>query len=315
MNLRSGDFFFNRARNGMSRRDALALLGSAGVGLIAGCQTSPVVSTEAAVDPLLFKSRDGALIAGDVHLPAGRPTVGIVLVHGSGPEPRMTQFANVLAADGFAVLTYDKRGTGKSGGTYEGTYNISWDNLHLLAADASAAAGALARHPRLRGRPVGFFGLSQAGWIIPIAAVDYRRTAFMAFWSGPVCRVSDELAFGIASRETMAAEDAARAREGSPSQAIELTRKYAAQIRADGMDVDPRDSLARLDIPGLWLFGGKDNEIPTELSARQLAAMIAAKKPNFEQRTLPDAEHAMRNAFREAYPITRDWLRSRAQAM
>jgi pimeloyl-ACP methyl ester carboxylesterase len=157
-------------------------------------------------------------------------------------------------------------------------------------------------------------GASQAGWIVPIAAVDNRRVGFMALWSGPVCRVSDELLFGIASRENAAAENAARAREGSAPQNVDATRRYAAQLRADGTDVDPRDSLRMLDIPGLWLFGGKDNEIPTAQSVRQLAELIAKGKPNFEQRTLSEAGHAMRGVEQEAYRITIDWIRAHAAA-
>ncbi len=304
----------------LSRRRALALLAASGAVGAAGCNSTPNVlvakdnpDLSATVEPVRFASRD-AEIAGEIHLPAGAPVAGLVIVHGSGPEPRLTGFASILASDGFAVLTYDKRGVGESGGTYEGTYNISWDNLHLLAADAAAAVGVLAEHPRLQGRPVGLFGLSQAGWIIPIAAVEDRRAAFIAFWSGPVCAVSDELEFGVASQENMAAEDAARAAEGSPAQMVELTRQYIAQIRGDGTDVDPRTSLRQLDIPGLWLFGGQDNEVPTELSIRQLAELIADGKPNFEQRTLPEAQHAMRNAFQEAYGITTDWIRAHAGA-
>jgi hypothetical protein len=69
-----------------------------------------------------------------------------------------------------------------------------------------------------------------------------------------------------------------------------------------------------LDIPGLWLFGGRDNEIPTDRSVRQLAELIAQGKPNFEQRTLPDAGHAMRGADQEAYRITIDWISAHAAA-
>jgi pimeloyl-ACP methyl ester carboxylesterase len=112
----------------------------------------------------------------------------------------------------------------------------------------------------------------------------------------------------------MAAENAAHAREGSPAQNVDAIRSYVARIRTDGTDVDPRDSLRVLDIPGLWLFGGKDNEIPTEQSVRQLAELIAKGKPNFEQRTLPQAAHAMRGAFDEAYRITIDWIRAHAKA-
>jgi pimeloyl-ACP methyl ester carboxylesterase len=69
-----------------------------------------------------------------------------------------------------------------------------------------------------------------------------------------------------------------------------------------------------LDIPGLWLFGGKDNEIPTEQSVRQLAQLIAGGKRNFEQQTLPEAGHAMLHAFQQAYSITVAWIRARAAA-
>ena len=161
---------------------------------------------------------------------------------------------------------------------------------------------------------IGLFGISQAGWIIPIAAVKDRRVAFLVLWSGPVCRVSDELEHSIASAGTMAAEEAARAQEGSAPQQVKLIRGYIAQIRAEGTDVDPQPSLRQLAIPGLWLFGGTDVQIPTELSARQLAALIAEGRSNFEQRTLPEAAHAMHGAGVEAYRITLDWMRARASA-
>jgi pimeloyl-ACP methyl ester carboxylesterase len=93
-----------------------------------------------------------------------------------------------------------------------------------------------------------------------------------------------------------------------------LIRSYIAQIRAEGTDVDPRPSLRQLAIPGLWLFGGRDVQIPTELSTRQLAALIAEGRSNFEQRTLPEAAHAMEGAGVAAYRITLDWMRARASA-
>jgi pimeloyl-ACP methyl ester carboxylesterase len=297
----------------LSRRHALALITAAGAVVLGGRTSAQRSTGDTTVEPVRFGSR-GATIAGDIHLPAVTPAAGIVLVHGSGPEPRMSDLARLFARDGFAVLTYDKRGVGASGGTYEGNQNVSRDNLRLLAADAAAAVDTLAAHARLRRRRVGLMGMSQAGWIVPIAAVENRRVAFMALWSGPVCRVSDELLFGVASRENIAAENAAHAREGSAAQNVDATRSYAAQIRTDGTDVDPRDSLRVLDIPGLWLFGGKDNEIPTGQSVRQLAELIAKGKRNFEQRTLPEAGHAMRGAFEEAYRITIEWIRAHAAA-
>lgn len=47
---------------------------------------------------------------------AQRPVAAVVIVHGSGQEARMTEFAALLAAQGITAFTYDKRGVGKSGG-------------------------------------------------------------------------------------------------------------------------------------------------------------------------------------------------------
>lgn len=299
----------------LSRRRVIAAL--AGCALpIGGCQSKmggrsrSNLAAHGVVEPVRFESR-GTSLSGDIHLPADSPAIGVVVVHGSGPEPRSTDLARRFAADGVAVLTYDKRGVGESGGKYEGTYNISWENLHLLADDAVAAVQALAAHPRLRGRKIGMFGVSQAGWIIPIAASRDRRIGFFALWSGPVCRVSDELEYGISSAKTIAAESSAATREGSAPYPVEQIRSYIAEIRAEGTDVDPRTSLRKLDIPGLWLFGGQDHQMPTALSSRQLAEMIEEGKVNFEQRTLPGAAHAMQGASEEAYRLTIEWFRAR----
>ena len=85
---------------------------------------------------------EGVLLAGTLFSPTD-PQAAIVLVHGSGLEKRMNGFAKRLAARGIAVLTYDKRGVGTSGGIYAGpevgTNNVDSMNLSLLAKDASAA--------------------------------------------------------------------------------------------------------------------------------------------------------------------------------
>jgi alpha-beta hydrolase superfamily lysophospholipase len=44
------------------------------------------------------------------------PIAALVLVHGSGQESRMNGLGSLLAENGIAVLTNDKRGVGKSGG-------------------------------------------------------------------------------------------------------------------------------------------------------------------------------------------------------
>jgi alpha-beta hydrolase superfamily lysophospholipase len=138
----------------------------------------------------------GAVLSGTLFMPTTTPPVAtVVLIHGSGPEERMAWFAALLAADGLAVMTYDKRGVGLSGGVYEQENNVSSSNLSLLASDAAAAFAAVSKHPRLAEIPGGFAGFSQAGWIAPLAAVQSPSATFIALWSGAVCTVDEEIHF------------------------------------------------------------------------------------------------------------------------
>jgi alpha-beta hydrolase superfamily lysophospholipase len=62
----------------------------------------------------------------------------VVWVDGAGMTKRDLGFAQGIAQRGIAVLTYDKRGVGDSGGVYagpeSGTNNASRENLDLRSA-------------------------------------------------------------------------------------------------------------------------------------------------------------------------------------
>jgi pimeloyl-ACP methyl ester carboxylesterase len=230
--------------------------------------------------PATFTNTD-VVLTGDLYLPAQHPPLaGLVLVHGAGPTKRMERTAAMLAAAGFAVLTYDKRGAGQSGGIYEATYNTSRENLALLAGDASAALQWLQDRPELANRKSGFWGISQAGWIIPIAAVQSGDADFMVMWSGPVCTVIEELEAGIGNGGNLS-DDA-------------TVQAMIAEWRAEGRDTDPRDALAMLDIPALWMFGGKDDTLPVSLSIERLEGLVDAGQTNFEYRLDPDGGHGLK---------------------
>lgn len=140
----------------------------------------------------------GVNLAGTIFKP-GHPYAAVVLVHGSGQETRMLKMASILAKKGIAVLTYDKRGVGKSGGIYAGpevgTNNIDSANLNLLALDASAASNTLLRHLPRKDVPLGLMGFSQAGWIIPMAVNKNHNVSFMILFSGPTITTLEQLRF------------------------------------------------------------------------------------------------------------------------
>ena len=225
-------------------------------------------------------------LAGTLFKPK-HPSAAIVLVHGSGQEKRMLEFATLLASNNFTVLTYDKRGVGESGGVYAGpevgTNNIDAANLDLLAADASAATTALSAHLRANHGPIGLMGGSQAGWVIPLAANKNPAVCFMVLFSGPVVTAREQLRFQFftqGNRDFWATHTEAEARE----------HLHNDPDRYQFADTDVRDALATLSIPGLWLFGGKDIQAPVSLSIEHLDALKAQGKP-YEHQLFPELGH------------------------
>jgi len=228
----------------------------------------------------------GVSLAGTVFKPK-KAYAAVVIVHGSGQEIRMVEMASLLARSGIAVLTYDKRGVGKSGGVYSGpevgTNNIDSANLNLLALDASIASNTLLAHVPANRVPLGLMGFSQAGWIIPIAAKKNRNVSFMILFSGPVVTTLEQLRFQFYTQGN------------SRFWETHTEAEARGHIRSDPdryqfSDTDPRDALARLSIRGLWLFGGKDVQIPVGLSIEHLNALKAQGKP-YEHQLFPELGH------------------------
>ena len=98
----------------------------------------------------------------------------IILVHGSGAEDReyMLPFARFLIRHGVAVLGYDKRGVGGSTGDWN---KASFDDL---AGDVVAAFEYLKTRKDIDPAQIGLLGVSQAGWVMPLAAIRAKRSPF-----------------------------------------------------------------------------------------------------------------------------------------
>ncbi len=228
----------------------------------------------------------GVSLEGTVFKPR-HPHTAIVLVHGSGRETRMLEMASFLAGRGIAVLSYDKRGVAKSGGVYAGpevgTNNISVANLDLLASDASAACNSLLENlPAYKG-PLGLMGFSQAGWIIPMAAAKNPKVNFMVVFSGPLVSTLEQLRFQFYTNGNARFWEA-----HTEAEAREHIRSDPDRYQFEA--TDPRDALSGISIPGLWLFGGKDVQVPVGLSLERLDALKALGKP-YEYRLFPEYGH------------------------
>src|SRR4051812_32900018 len=220
----------------MMGRLCLALL------LFFGCHA--VLAGEEAVE---FVSH-GVTLSGTLVIPKDQEVrAAVVFIHGSGKQTRNLELATRFADAGIAALVYDKRGAGKSGGEYEGQQGVSEQNISLLADDAAAALEALARLPSLKGIPLGLAGISQAGWIAPLAAKRSNGAArFLVLWSGPVCKVSEEDIYSIYTRDTDA--------RIAPAYQQALSARKEKYIWPDflGVDTDSAATLDGLSVPALW---------------------------------------------------------------
>ncbi|RSN41813.1 alpha/beta hydrolase [Amycolatopsis sp. WAC 04197] len=126
----------------------------------------------AAPDGEVSFTSHGVTLRGTVVAPeGGGPAPGIVMVHGSGEHDRddYRAEAEAFAKAGIATLIYDKRTEGYS--LFERDYSV-------LADDALAAVQALRSRPGVDPSRVGVWGLSEGGWVAPLAASKSKDVAF-----------------------------------------------------------------------------------------------------------------------------------------
>jgi uncharacterized protein len=200
--------------------------------------------------------RDAATLS----LPRGTgPFPAVVMVHGAGQRTRdeFDIFSAYLELNGFAVLADDKRGVGESRGPYPGD-DASARNIDLLARDAQAEVAFVAKLPQVDARRVGLFGDSQAGWISTLAASRDPAVRWVVSNSGPTVSVGETDFWASLAGESQAAPSGARA-------------QMLAQVqRAGPSGYEPSQTLSKLGVPALWMFGGDDRNVPTELCVQRL---------------------------------------------
>ena len=264
-------------------------------------------SNEVTIQDVTFESQ-GITLAGSIVKPKN-PIAAVVIVHGSDPVKREMEFAKRLAKEGIVVLTYDKRGVGESGGVYVGpsvgTNNIDTTNLNLLASDANEAVQTFRTFLKNKKIPIGLVGFSQAGWIIPITASQNSQIEFMVLFSCPTITTLEQLRFQFYTNgdinfwETHTDADALEHTKNDPD-------KY--QFVA----TDPKIYLNTLSIPGLWLFGEKDIQIPVKLCIDQLNTLKAQGKP-FEYTLFSTLGHnTVFDRDTKPFDISIQWIKQKA---
>lgn len=250
------------------------------------------------------------IAAGDVSLgatlyrPAGTKDrlPAVVIAHGSAPTTRKMVgfFTNLGLRLGFAVLAFDKRGTGQSTGTFE-EFSVAGSGkiLHDQASDVAHAARWLATQPGIDAGRIGLLGGSQAGWVMPIAAANSPQVKFIVALAGV------PLQAGQADFQQVYLN----AVNNPQDERFALRQIYAADIAAIDYKgppgFDPATVLKSSTTPTLWVFGLFDYHIPTLPSIERIGELQKAGKRNHEVVIVPFAEHNFRNIFTgERYDVT-----------
>ena len=250
----------------------------------------------------------GAVLVGTLFLPrrAG-PLPAVVYVHGSGQALRWgwdVPWVRQIVGAGIAFFSYDKRGVGASQGTC-----CPGDQSHfnLLAADADGAVSALRKRPGIDPDRVGFLGTSEAGWVVPLAVLRSKhRVAFVALASGPAVTTDEEAQWG-----QLAGEDAANPPPLTTAKRAQITK----DLQPGGFD--PVPLLARMTVPGIWVYGRQDRSQPAEKSAAALERLRTTQGKDFTVVLFPRAGHGLLDVpptDPRAMPTLLAWIQKHVRA-
>jgi uncharacterized protein len=279
-------------------------------------------------------------LAGTLYLPEHANRVPAVIVLWGAQVPTRDfalyqQLATGLPPIGVAVLVFDRRGSGESSGSN------AHSTFQDLAGDGIAAMRALQHDPRIDPKKIGFWGLSQGGWLAVLAASETPDAAFAIACSAPLVTPADQMNFAVTNLftvrgygqealhqalalRTMQAEygagrgargpylDALRSASAQPwfndafvHTLAEVPAHTPDSAWLDVMNYDPITPLEAVHVPLLIFYGGADPWVPVAASLARLKP-IAARKPNIRYYVIANADHMLSFPKKQ----TMDWDKS-----
>jgi uncharacterized protein len=257
--------------------------------------------------------RDGFVLAGS-YSPAGE--TAIVALHGAGEGTRdfalYRHLHEVLPPAGIGVVTFDRRGEGEStGDATRGRFELQVDDALavLRAVDAER---------------VGLWGISQGGWIGPLAAAASDEVAFLVLIASTGVTPAEQMIYAVERQLRLAGygdevveraldlrrrfEEWIHTRAPYPDEELaddlwagvdepwwgqvwlppELLDEESVRLWTEEMDYDPRPAFAQVRVPTLLFYGEADSWTPVEASVN---AWRAARGSQVEIVVIPGAEH------------------------
>jgi len=265
-------------------------------------------------------------LAGTVLIPTGPgPHPAVVCTHGSGSEGRQRAAYHsngyFFARLGFLTLIYDKRGVGSSTGDFQTA------SLEDLADDALAGVHLLQTRKDVVGRRIGMTGVSQGGWISPLAATRSPDVAFILIISPSGINPMDQSIFSVEkilqkagfSPEVVSTASALRNRLYAMVRTGKFDDNFIADVEkaskepwfkltglpypvppgiSDGerrfLLFEPIPIWEKVRVPVLALWGEDDLSVPATKSKDLIEQALArAKNRDFAFKIFPHADHTL----------------------
>jgi pimeloyl-ACP methyl ester carboxylesterase len=283
-------------------------------------------------DVVFDNTRDSVRLAGTLTLPKAEGVFpAAILISGSGSQDRdetlaghkpFLVIADYLTRNGIAVLRYDDRGVGASGGNPAGCTSEDF------SFDAEAALRYLQTRREIAQDKIGFIGHSEGGLIAPMIAARNRDAAFVVLLAGPGIRGDSVLLLQTdAISKSYGIPEAMRKISWNTNRKLySLTMQATdnAQLEADAMQImrqasfgatpderlkqqiailfepwirfflkyDPLPTLAQVQCPVLALNGSKDLQIlPKENLEGIEQALKTGGNKNVTVKTLSGLNH------------------------
>jgi hypothetical protein len=247
------------------------------------------------------------------------------MVHGDGPATRYGAVPfgptiEIFLRNGYAAFSWDKPGSGQSTGEFD-----SGHNLTQRAAILADAVQVLAEHPAIDSTRIGLWGISQAGWVMPLALELADDVAFMIVVSGGGEDSIEQMAYRLGQRilssggssehaalfEERLAQACKTTRYAEYRQATEAILEIPSLGTAIGIQlelqeegewqpwprdidafIDPMDIIEHTTIPVLVFFGELDPDVdPVQGAEAYEAALQAAGNQDYQIEVLPSVGH------------------------
>jgi len=246
--------------------------------------------------------------------PAGE--AAIVALHGAGEGTRdaalYRHLHELLPPAGIGVVTFDRRGEGEStGDASRGRFDVQVEDA-LAVIDAVDA------------QRVGLWGISQGGWIGPLAAAASDDVAFLVLIASTGVTPAEQMMYAVERQLRLAGygdevvaralelrrrfEDWVHTRAPAPDERLAadlwagidepwwgqvwlpptLLDEEGLGLWIEEMDFDPRPVFAQVRVPTLLFYGAADSWTPVEPS---VDTWRAARGDEVEIVVIPEAEH------------------------